>query len=111
MQREMSSGATDSLTYRRTGATDLALRELGRRRCGVSVLLALVLLAVWLGFVLIVAFGKSSLTGEIVPGFTVALASGLGVLMAAWLLACLYLFWAERHFDAALANVTQEPGR
>lgn len=111
MQGEMSSAAADGFPYRRTGATDLALRRLGRRRFQVSVLLAVTLLAVWLGFVLLVAFAKSSLTGEIVPGFTVALASGLGVLSVAWLLACLYLFWAERHFDAALAQVHEEPSR
>lgn len=85
-----------------------SVRRIVRAQSVVGFTLTAVLLVLWFGFVLAVAFAKAALSVEIVPGVTRALAVGTGVLGASWLLACLYMVWAERWHDAALAALVRE---
>lgn len=87
--------------------SDGEVRRIAERRRVVAFALAGLLLAAWMAFILLVAYAKPTLATEVTPGLSVGLLSGVGMIVGAWLLACVYMLWAERWLDVALAG----PGR
>jgi uncharacterized membrane protein (DUF485 family) len=63
--------------------------------------LTLLMLIVYVGFILLVAFDKPLLGRVIVPGLSVGILLGVCVIVVAWLLTWWYIRWANA-LDAAL---------
>jgi uncharacterized membrane protein (DUF485 family) len=76
---------------------------LSAARWRVAMPLTLVMLAVYVGFILLVAFNKPLLGRVIVPGLSLGILLGVLVIVIAWLLTWWYIRWANAH-DAALGG-------
>jgi len=63
--------------------------------------LTLLMLIVYVGFILLVAFDKPLLGRVIVPGLSVGILLGVCVIVVAWLLTWWYIRWANAR-DTAL---------
>ena len=74
---------------------------LSAARWRVAISLTLVMLAIYVGFILLVAFNKPLLGRVIVPGLSVGILLGTLVIGIAWLLTWWYIRWANAH-DAQL---------
>jgi uncharacterized membrane protein (DUF485 family) len=74
---------------------------LSAARWRVAITLTLVMLAIYVGFILLVAFNKPLLGRVIVPGLSVGILLGTIVIGVAWLLTWWYIRWANAH-DAQL---------
>ena len=81
---------------------DAALERLARRRARVAGLLTALVMLIYFGFVLLIAFAKPLLATPLRPGLTLGIALGAGVIVASWALTWLYVRWANRHYDRAL---------
>lgn len=81
------------------------IREIGRRRLRMSLLLTAIVLAVWLGFILLVAFAKSLLAIEVANGLTLALVLAAAAIVVGWLLSLFYVVWANSALDTAVKHV------
>ena len=81
------------------------IHDIGRRRLRMSLILTTILLSVWLGFILLVAFAKSILAIQLTSGLTLALAIGAGEIVVGWLLSLFYVVWANFAFDTAVKHV------
>jgi uncharacterized membrane protein (DUF485 family) len=79
---------------------ELAALDAARWRVALS--LTAVAIAVYFGFILLVAYGKSFLARLIVPGLSVGIALGSFVIVSSWVLIWMYVRWANRHYDAAI---------
>jgi uncharacterized membrane protein (DUF485 family) len=79
-----------------------ALRSLARRRWRVATALTLGMLTTYFGFVLSVAFAREALGTILVPGLSVGIVLGAGVIVTAWILTVVYAVWANRRYDTAL---------
>ena len=80
--------------------------ELVRRRWKVSLTLTAVMLAIYYGFVLILAFDKELLSGRVGTGaMTLWIPVGLGVILAAWVLTGIYVFWANGTYDRLVKDI------
>jgi uncharacterized membrane protein (DUF485 family) len=64
--------------------------------------LTAVAMAIYFGFILLVAYGKPLLARLIVPGLSVGIALGSFVIVSSWVLIWIYVRWANRHYDAAI---------
>jgi uncharacterized membrane protein (DUF485 family) len=82
---------------------DLAALDAARWRVALS--LTAVAMAIYFGFILLVAFGKPLLGRILVPGLSVGIALGSFVIFSSWVLIWLYVRWANRHYDAAVARL------
>ena len=81
------------------------LRTLARARGRIAILLTAVMIVIYFGFILLIAFDKTLLSRRIVPGLTLGILLGALVIIASWLLTWFYVRWANTHYDTALANV------
>ena len=78
------------------------LKALDRARWRVAVRLTGAMMAVYFGFILLVAYNKPLLTRVITPGLSVGIFLGLVVIVAAWVLIWIYVRWANQHYDAKI---------
>ena len=83
-------------------------KKLVSTRWSVSLVLTLVMLAVYIGFLLVVAFNKEFLATKISPNLTLAIPVGLGIILFAWILTGIYVYWANNTYDAAVQKLKDQ---
>ena len=78
------------------------VRALARARTRIAVQLTVVMVVIYFGFILLIAFGKDFLGRTIVPGLSIGILLGALVIVASWLLTWIYVRWANAHYDAGI---------
>jgi uncharacterized membrane protein (DUF485 family) len=93
--------------YQQYGDTDRlrALRKLSQRRWQISLWLTAIMMFIYFGFILLVAFNKQLMGQIIVPGLSIGILLGALTIVAAWVLIFIYVRWANSHYDDQLAEV------
>jgi uncharacterized membrane protein (DUF485 family) len=92
------------MTQPTAAATD-RLRALARERSRIAITLTVVMIAVYFGFIMLIAFAKGWLGRTLVPGLSFGIVLGAVVIVATWLLTWIYVRWANTHYDPALRNI------
>jgi uncharacterized membrane protein (DUF485 family) len=84
-------------------------QELVRQRTSFAWTLTIVMLIIYFGFILLVAFAKPLLAMKIGGGVTsLGILLGLGVIIAAFVLTGIYVYRANSEFDELTRNLTRE---
>jgi uncharacterized membrane protein (DUF485 family) len=81
------------------------LRTLAARRSRVALAYTAATVAVYFGFVLLVAFDKALLARRLAPGLSLGIVLGALVIVGAWLLTLGYVRWANRTYDAEVERL------
>jgi len=89
-------------------ASSERLRRLAAARWRVALALTSAMMAVYFGFILLVAFDKALLARTLVPGLSIGILLGVIVIATAWILIAVYVVWANRHYDQAIARLRRE---
>jgi len=84
---------------------DLAFHDLARRRWRIAIVLTLAMVAIYFGFILLVAFAKPWLGTLLRPGLSLGTLLGALVIVSAWALVWIYVRWANTHYDATVASL------
>ena len=77
-------------------------KKLVKQRWSFSLVLTFCMLFVYFGFLLLVAFNKDILASRIGEVTTLAIPVGLGIILFAWVLTGIYVFWANNKYDDAV---------
>jgi len=85
--------------------SDVELRALGQARWRIALTLTLVMIAVYFGFIILIAFDKELLARMIVPGLSLGILLGALVIATSWVLTWIYVRWANKHYDTQLQNI------
>jgi uncharacterized membrane protein (DUF485 family) len=88
---------------------DTRFRDLAASHRRITVALTLAMIAVYFGFILLIAYGRSLLSAQIAPGLTLGILLGVLVIVAAWLLTWIYVRWANTHYDAEAHDLRRSP--
>ena len=91
-----------------SGDTTARIRALAAARGRIAALLTAVMIVIYFGFILLIAFGRDILARRLMPGLTVGILLGALVIVASWLLTWVYVRWANRRYDPALAAIRAE---
>lgn len=84
-------------------------QELVRHRTKFAWTLTIVMLVIYFGFILLVAFAKPLLAMKVGDGVTsLGILLGLGVIIAAFVLTGIYVYRANSEFDELTRNLTRE---
>ena len=86
---------------------EVAITRLAARRWRIALALTAGMLAVYFGFILLIAFAKPLMATSISGGLTLGIVLGVLVIAAAWLLTFAYVRWANGPYDAALARLSR----
>jgi uncharacterized membrane protein (DUF485 family) len=87
-----------------------ALEALARAQWRLALRLTAAMMAVYFGFVLLVAYAKPLLGTQLAPGLSLAMLLGALVIVSAWALIWVYVRWANGHYDATVTTL-REPRR
>ena len=84
--------------------------ELVSKRRTFAVILAIVMLVIYYGFILIIAFNKEFLSQPLWEGSITTVGSpiGLGVIISAFVLTGIYVFRANSEFDRLTNEIKEE---
>ena len=82
-----------------------SLERLATARWRIGLGLTAAMTAIYVVFILLVAYGKAVLGTIIVPGLSVGIALGVVVIGSAWALILVYVRWANDHYDRQVAAI------
>jgi uncharacterized membrane protein (DUF485 family) len=85
------------------------IRELARARARIAGILTVVMIAIYFGFILLIAFRRDLLARTIVPGLSLGILLGALVIVGAWVLTWIYVRWCNRHYDTQMRGLGKEP--
>lgn len=63
------------------------------------------MVAVYFGFILLIAFNKAAMGVLIMPGLSVGIVLGALVIVLTWATTWFYIRWANRHVDGEVARL------
>ncbi len=86
------------------------LRALDAARWRIAIGLTVAMTLVYVGFILLIAYNKPLLATPVADGLSLGILLGALVILTAWLLIAIYVRWANRHYDTALARLRHEAG-
>lgn len=88
------------------------MRALARARNRIAILLTSAMIAIYFGFIGLIAFDRTLLGRRIGSGLSLGIVLGALVIVASWLLTWIYVRWANAHYDTALKALgDSEAGR
>jgi uncharacterized membrane protein (DUF485 family) len=85
--------------------TPHTLEAVSAARWRVALSLTVAMMAVYFGFILLVAFNKPLLGRALAPGLSLGMLLGVLVIVAAWMLTWVYVRWANTHYDSRLGGL------
>jgi uncharacterized membrane protein (DUF485 family) len=69
-----------------------------------SLTLTFIMLAVYFGFILMIAFNKELLSVKIGEYLTIGIPIGIGIIVFAWILTGIYTRWANKYYDKSVRD-------
>ena len=88
--------------------TQTRLTRVAAARWRLAILLTAIMTAVYVGFILLIAFNKPLLGTVLVPGLSLGILLGVLVIATAWALIVIYVKWTNDHYDSAVADMRTE---
>ena len=86
-------------------STQQSLETLAAARWRVALSLTTAMMAVYFGFILLVAFDKPLLAMPVADGLSLGMLLGALVILTAWALMWVYVRWANTHYDSAIERM------
>ena len=81
------------------------LEAVSAARWRIAISLTIAMMAVYFGFILLVAFNKPLLGTRVAPGLSLGVLLGALVIVVAWALTWIYIAWANAHYDASVKGL------
>jgi uncharacterized membrane protein (DUF485 family) len=88
-------------------SAEAAFQAVTRRRSRVATLLTLAMVAIYFGFILLVAYNKPLLGKLVTPGLSLGVLLGALVIVLTWVLTWIYVRWTNVHYDRALHEMRE----
>jgi uncharacterized membrane protein (DUF485 family) len=82
-----------------------AFEALARAQWRLALGLTAAMLAIYMGFILLVAWAKPLLGTILLRGLSLGTLLGVLVILSAWVLIWVYVRWANSHYDATVASL------
>jgi uncharacterized membrane protein (DUF485 family) len=83
------------------------LQTVAAARARIATVLTVVMMAVYFGFILLIAYNKPLLGTIVTPGLSLGIVLGAFVIAVAWLVTWIYVRWANRHYDTAIERLRE----
>jgi uncharacterized membrane protein (DUF485 family) len=74
-------------------------RRMVKLKWRISLSLTFLMLFIYFGFILLIAFDKPFLAKPFEGNLTIGLPIGIGILIFTWLLTGVYIWWANKYYD------------
>ena len=85
--------------------THTTLEAVSAARWRIAITLTILMMVVYFGFILLVAFNKPLLGLQLIPGLSLGMLLGSLVIVVAWVLTWIYVRWANTHYDSSVQGL------
>lgn len=85
-----------------------AFKKLVKNRWNISLSFTFIMLFVYIGFLLVVAYNKDALKMPLGESINLAIVVGLGIIIFSWLITGVYVYWANNYYDASVKEIKKE---
>jgi len=89
---------------------DPDFKDLVARKNRISIILTILTLIVYYGFILLIAFRREWFAAKMGGNVTFGIYLGIGVILACFLLTGIYVRWANQNYDAMVERLKQKAG-
>ena len=86
----------------------MTISLLSRQRWRIATALSSIMIVVYFGFVLLIAFDKPRVGTILAPGLSVGILLGALVIVAVWVVTWIYVRWANAHLDRRVSELRAE---
>ena len=80
------------------------------QRWRIALTLTAVMIVLYFGFIVLIAYDRPLLATMLTPGLTLGILLGALVIVISWLLTYWYVRWANTRYDVALRELQQSTG-
>jgi uncharacterized membrane protein (DUF485 family) len=87
------------------------LHAIAAKRWRIAIWLSIAMLVAYYAFILLVAFDKPLLSGLLASGLSLGILLGALVIVFAWILTLIYVFWANTRYDHEIHELAHHEGR
>lgn len=85
-------------------------KEIVRSKNSISLILTVLELIIYFGFVLLVAYNEEFLGEKLYGSITVGIPIGIGVIILSWLLTGIYVLWSNKVYDEKVSKIRENLG-
>jgi uncharacterized membrane protein (DUF485 family) len=91
---------------------DPDFKNLSSQKVTISIILTILELALYFGFIGLIAFNKPFLATKLGPGVatTIGIPIAVGTIIGSWVLTGIYIFWANKKYDVLVNKVKEKVG-
>jgi uncharacterized membrane protein (DUF485 family) len=90
--------------------SDHRFRSLAATRWRIAMGLTAAMIAIYFGFILLIAYNKPLMGHLLTRGLSVGVLLGALVIVASWVLTWVYARWANTHYDTGMDEVRRGEG-
>jgi uncharacterized membrane protein (DUF485 family) len=83
----------------------MELAAIARRRWRMAITLSALMVVIYFGFILLIAFDRPAVSALVAPGLSVGIVLGALVIVLTWATTWYYVRWANRHLDEAVQRL------
>jgi uncharacterized membrane protein (DUF485 family) len=88
--------------------SDQKLQDLDKARWRIALTLTAATVLLYFGFIAMVAFGRSFLAIQVMPGLSLGILLGALVIVTSWVLTWVYVRWANTVYDPEVQALMDE---
>ena len=103
-----SSARRTEMSRKASILNDADFKSLSWRKNAISLVLAMLELALYFGFVALVAFNKPFLSSKLFGAITIGIPVAVGTILLSWLLTGVYILWANKKYDVLVKKVREK---
>ena len=91
---------------------DPEFKKLKSQKDAISIVLTIIELVLYFGFIALVAYNKPFLAQKLSEdaAMTIGIPIAIGVIVLSWVLTGIYIFWANTKYDVMVKNVKDRVG-
>ena len=91
---------------------DPEFKKLKAQKDAISIVLTIVELVLYFGFIALIAYNKPFLAIKLSPdaAMTLGIPIAIGVIFLSWVLTGVYIYWANNKYDVMVKNVKERVG-
>lgn len=85
-----------------------AIAVLAAERWRISLSLTAIMMFIYFGFILLIAFDKPLMGAIVLPGLSLGILLGALVIVSAWVLVYIYVRWANSSYDEKITQLMRK---
>jgi len=89
---------------------DIDFKKLRVHKSFITIVLTILTLIVYYGFISLIAFNKPFLASKITQTITIGIPIGIGVIVLSWVFTGIYVWWANKKYDHMVNKVKEKIG-